>query len=141
MAYRIYRDEMLQDLEYAREHLKKGDTATVDKILYDLGGQFAALPDGSVYPILEAKKKFVFDIPKRVMDFKDVIGNAEYLFSMHPAPWGFYARGIDGYVVDANGSRIFGGEKCEGYVGEDDKEIAALVDVINSLWVYMKGEK
>lgn len=74
-------------------------------------------------------------------NLKDVLGNAEYLFSMHPAPWGFYQSGIDGYVVDANGSWIFGGEKCEGYVTEDDKEIAALVDVINSLWVYMKGEK
>lgn len=74
-------------------------------------------------------------------NLKDVLGNAEYLFSMHPAPWGFYQRGVDGYVVDANGSWIFGGEKYEGYVTEDDKEIAALVDVINSLWVYMKGEK
>lgn len=74
-------------------------------------------------------------------NLKDLLGNAEYLFSMHPAPWGFYKSGIDGYVVDANGNKIFGGERGEGYVSENDKEIAALVDVINSLWVYMKGEK
>lgn len=74
-------------------------------------------------------------------NLKDVLGNAEHLFSMHPAPWRFYARGIDGYVVDASGSWIFGGERGEGYVDEDDEEIVALVDVINSLWRYMKGEK
>ena len=74
-------------------------------------------------------------------NLKDVLGNAEYLFSMHPAPWGFYDFCGDGYVVDANNETIFGGEAHEGYVGKDDKDIVALVDVINSLWVYMKGEK
>lgn len=73
-------------------------------------------------------------------NFKDVIGNAEYLFSLHPAPWRIESDNFDGYVVDANGKHIFGGECCEGYVSEKDKEIVALVDVINSLWVYMKGE-
>ena len=74
-------------------------------------------------------------------NLKDVLGSAKYLFSMHPAPWGFFTNGCDGYVVDANGKFIFGGEKCEGYVSKDDREIVALVDVINSLWVYLKGEK
>lgn len=74
-------------------------------------------------------------------NLKDVLGNATYLFSMHPAPWGFFEKGCDGYVVDANGKFIFGGEEHEGYVSKDDKEIVALVDVINSLWAYMKGEK
>lgn len=74
-------------------------------------------------------------------DFADVLGNAEYLFSMHPAPWSFYEFCGDGYVVDANNKEIFGGEVHEGYVGKEDENIVALVDVINSLWVYMKGEK
>lgn len=73
-------------------------------------------------------------------NFKDVIGNAEYLFSMHPAPWVIDADGFDGYVKDANNNTVFGGECCEGYVSTDDADIVALVDVINSLWVYMKGE-
>jgi hypothetical protein len=73
-----------------------------------------------------------------INDLKDVINNAKYLFSMHPAPWGFYENNCNGYVVDANGGWIFGGEYNEGYVGKDDKEIAALVDVINSLYVCMK---
>ena len=72
-------------------------------------------------------------------NLKDVINNAKYLFSMHPAPWGFFDNGFDGYVVDANGRWIIGGEPCEGRVDKDDKEIVALIDVINSLWVYMKG--
>lgn len=72
-------------------------------------------------------------------NLKDVLGNAEYLFSMHPAPWGFKTNSLDGYVVDANDQIIFGGENCEGRVDEANKEIVALVDVINSLWVYMKG--
>ena len=71
---------------------------------------------------------------------KDVIANTEDLLSMHPAPWGFFEKGCDGFVVDANGKFIFGGGKCEGYVSKDDKEIVALVDVINSLGVYLKGE-
>lgn len=74
-------------------------------------------------------------------NLKDVLGNAEYLFSMHPAPWKIESDDLDGYVVDANNIRFFGGECCEGYVSENDKDIVALVDVINSLWVYMKGEK
>jgi hypothetical protein len=74
-------------------------------------------------------------------NLKDAINNAKYLFSMHPAPWGFYDNGLDGYVVDAKGEWIFGGECNEGFVSEDDKEIAALVDVVNSLWVYTKGRK
>lgn len=74
-------------------------------------------------------------------DFADILGNANYLFSMHPAPWGFKSDSLVGYVVDANNQIIFGGENCEGRVDENDKEIVALVDVINSLWVYMKGEK
>lgn len=74
-------------------------------------------------------------------NLKDVLGNAKHLFSIHPAPWNFYEHGIDGYVNDANGKHILGGERGEGYVGKEDTEIVALVDVINSLWVYMKGEK
>lgn len=141
MGYTIYRDELIRDLEFAQEKLKEGDLATTDRILNDLSAQFASLPNGEVYPVLEAKKKFVFDVPKRVMDFKDVLNNAEHLFSMHPAPWRIESDSLDGYVVDANSKKIFGGEQCEGYVSENDMEIVALVDVINSLWVYMKGEK
>ena len=72
-------------------------------------------------------------------NLKDVINNAKYLFSMHPAPWSIFDNGFDGYVVDANGHFIFGGEPCEGRVDAEDKEIVALVDVINSLWRYMEG--
>lgn len=75
-----------------------------------------------------------------MQNLKDVINNAKYLFSMRPAPWKFKNSSLDGYVVDANDVPIFGGEWCEGYVDESDEEIVALVDVINSLWVYMKGD-
>lgn len=71
---------------------------------------------------------------------KDVLGNAKHLFSMHPAPWSIKDDGLDGYVYDANGERIFGGELGEGYVCSGYEEIVALVDVINSIGVYMKGE-
>ncbi len=74
-------------------------------------------------------------------NLKDVLNNAKHLFSMHPAPWKINFDSLDGYVDDANGKHIFGGEYGEGYIDTDDKEIVALVDVINSLWVYMKGEK
>lgn len=76
----------------------------------------------------------------RTVKIKDVVANAKVLFEMHPAPWGFYERGIDGYVVDANGKTIFGGEYCEGYVSKDDPEVAALVNLVNSVAAYMKGE-
>ena len=76
-----------------------------------------------------------------INDLKDVINNAKYLFSMHPAPWGIFDNGFSGYVVDANGEWMFGGEPCEGRISADDKDIVALIDVINSLWVCMKGEK
>ena len=74
-------------------------------------------------------------------NLKDVLGNAKYLFSIHPAPWKIESDDLDGYVVDANGKKIFGGECGEGYVSENDKDIVALVDVINSLRFYMKGGK
>lgn len=80
-------------------------------------------------------------VSPRVEDFKDIIGNAEHLFSMHPAPWGIDADGLDGCVRDANNNIVFGGEYGEGYVSTEDADVVALVDVINSLWVYMKGEK
>ena len=75
------------------------------------------------------------------LDFSDVLGNAKYLFSMHPAPWSFFENDIDGYVKDANGKFIFGGERCEGFVSKDDPEIVALVDTVNSLAVYMKEKQ
>ena len=77
-----------------------------------------------------------------IPDEKDVFCNAEYLFKMHPAPWSIYDNGCDGYVADANGHGIFGGEPCEGRVSADDKEIVALVDVINSIsvWMETKGD-
>jgi hypothetical protein len=75
------------------------------------------------------------------LDFSDVIGNAKYLFSMHPAPWSFYEKGCDGYVQDANGKFVFGGEYCEGYVSKEDAEIVALVDTVNSLAVWMKEKQ
>lgn len=74
-------------------------------------------------------------------NLKDVINNAEYLFSMHPAPWGFYDNGFDGYIVDSDGGRVFGGEPCEGRVADDEMDMVALVDVVNSLWVYMRDRK
>lgn len=74
-------------------------------------------------------------------DFADVLGNANYLFSMHPAPWSFYEKGIDGFVQDANGKFVFGGEYCEGFVSKEDLNIVALVDTVNSLAVWMKQQK
>jgi len=71
-------------------------------------------------------------------NLKDVIGNTKYLFAMHPTPWQIESDSLDGYVVDADGKRIFGGEYGEGYVSKNDKNIVALVDVVNSLWVYMR---
>lgn len=71
-------------------------------------------------------------------DLADVIGNAKYLLSMNPAPWSFYDGPAGGYVQDANGQLIFGGEPCEGYVSARDPEIVALVDTVNSLAVFMR---
>ena len=71
-------------------------------------------------------------------EFSDVIGNAKYLLSMHPAPWSICADKHDGYVVDAKGIEIFGGEWCGGYVSEKDPGIVALVDTVNSLAVLIK---
>lgn len=71
-------------------------------------------------------------------DFADVLGNAKHLFSMNPAPWSFYDGAAGGYVQDANGILIFGGEPCEGYVSDKDPEIVALVDTVNSLAVLMR---
>jgi hypothetical protein len=73
-----------------------------------------------------------------IPDEKDVFYNAKYLFGMNPAPWSILDDGFFGYVVDATGRYIFGGEPHEGRVSEDDPEIVALVDVINSLSVWMK---
>lgn len=140
MVYKIYRDELIRDLEFARKKLKEGDLATTDRILNDLSVQFACLPDGEVYPTFEAKKKFVFNVPQRVMDFKDVLGNAKHLFSIYPTPWKICNNGYDGYIADAKGKRVFGGETAEAFIAEDNERIVALVDVINSIGVYMKGE-
>ena len=111
---------------------------TEEVIAETIGGELITIHDEG-RKLTETGKRF-FDVPPSVQLLADVTNNAEYLFSMHPAPWGFYARDIDGYVVDANGKHIFGGEYCEGYVSTADKDIVALVDVINSLWRYMKGE-
>ena len=72
---------------------------------------------------------------------RDLFANADSLFSMHPAPWSIDADGFDGYVVDANGNEIFGGERCEGYVSKNDPEIVALVDTVNSLAVLIKEKQ
>jgi hypothetical protein len=74
-------------------------------------------------------------------DFADVLGNARYLFSMNPAPWSFYEGAGGGYVQDANGILIFGGEPHEGYVSDKDPEIVALVDTVDSLAVYMRNKQ
>lgn len=71
---------------------------------------------------------------------KKVVTKAKKLFKIAPAPWSICEYGIDGYVVDANGKKIFGGELGEGYVGKDDAEIVALVDTINALAIELKGE-
>ena len=64
----------------------------------------------------------------RTVKTKDVVANAKPLLELHPAPWHFYNHGIDGWVVDANGKYVFGGEAGEGYVSQEDPEIAALVN-------------
>lgn len=69
----------------------------------------------------------------------DIVGNADYLFLMHPAPWKIESNSLDGYVVDAKGNHIFGGEVCEGYVSENNVTIQALVDLVNSVWAFMRG--
>lgn len=89
----------------------------------------------------EPPPKSSFYCPLSGGNLADVINNADLLFSMHPAPWRIKSNSLDGYVVDANNEKIFGGEYGEGYVCQKDNNIVALVDVINSLWVYMKGEK
>lgn len=76
----------------------------------------------------------------RTVYIKDVLSSAKTLLDMHPAPWNFYEGSIDGYVVDANNEKIFGGEYCEGYVSRDDHDIAALVNLVNFVAAYMKGE-
>lgn len=76
-----------------------------------------------------------------MQEYKDLLNNAKALLKEHPTPWGFYNDDLDGYVVDANGHWIFGGEACEGYVSPKDESIVLIVDVINSLGAYMKGEE
>ena len=76
----------------------------------------------------------------RTVKIKDIVANAKVLFEMHPAPWSFYERGVDGYVVDANKITVLGGEHGEGYVSKDDPDIVALVNLVNSVASYMKGE-
>ena len=76
----------------------------------------------------------------RTVTIKTVTANAKALFEMHPAPWHFDEHICGGYVADANGMWIFGGEPCEGYVGKDMPEIVALVNLVNSVAAYMKGE-
>ena len=74
-------------------------------------------------------------------EIKDVYENAKQLLTLHPTPWSFKTNSLEGYVVDAIGKQIFGGENHEGRVDERDDGIVALVDTINSLAVLMKGEK
>lgn len=69
-----------------------------------------------------------------------ILHNAAILFNLHPAPWKFRTTDLDGYVVDANNITIFGGEAHEGYVSESDPDIVYLVDTINSIAAYMKGD-
>ena len=107
------------------------ETLRGDKIKIEDDGVMKLTPRG----------KMLFACPPSAQQLADVVHNAEHLFSMHPAPWSFREFCGDGYVVDANNKEIFGGEACEGYVGKEDENIVALVDVINSLWVYMKGKK
>lgn len=72
-------------------------------------------------------------------ELDDVINNAKHLFTMHPTPWKICNNGCDGYIADANGKKVFGGETAEAFIAEDNERIVALVDVINSIGVYMKG--
>ena len=71
----------------------------------------------------------------------NLLENANKLFSMHPAPWSISSDTHDGYVVDAKGIEIFGGEWCEGYVSEKDPGIVKLVDTVNALAVLIKEKE
>ena len=70
----------------------------------------------------------------------DLIEKAEKLFTFHPAPWRFYDNGFDGFVVDKEGGRIFGGEPSEGRVDVSQENLVSLVDTVNAIWSCIKGE-
>lgn len=71
---------------------------------------------------------------------KELIKAAEKLLKLHPTPWTIFDNGFDGYVKDATGNFIFGGEPCEGRVSKTDKDIVALVKTINALGELLKEE-
>jgi len=60
---------------------------------------------------------------------KDIKELRRLLDAAGPRPWKIYVRGIDGYINDAVGSRLLGGESSEGYVDENTPAAAAIVKV------------
>lgn len=60
-----------------------------------------------------------------------LIQHAKMLNAIAPMPWSIKSDGMDGYIYDADGKAIFGGESGEGYIGEDDEIAMMLVKLIN----------
>lgn len=50
-----------------------------------------------------------------------------------PLPWHIEEDDMDGWVCDANNTKLFGGENNEGRVSATDPVIAALVNLLNSM--------
>lgn len=71
---------------------------------------------------------------------KELTKAAKKLFNLRPTPWTIFDDGFYGFVKDANGISIFGGEPCEGRVDATDKDIVALIKTINALGEFLKEE-
>lgn len=57
--------------------------------------------------------------------------HARMLNAIAPLPWSIKSNGMDGYIYDAEGKAIFGGESGEGYISEDDEIAQMLVKLVN----------
>lgn len=51
----------------------------------------------------------------------------------HGEPWGFWAEGIDAYIVDGDGRTLLGGEKDEGAIYEGDPNAQRAVACVNAM--------
>lgn len=57
--------------------------------------------------------------------------HARMLNAIAPLPWSIKSDGMDGYIYDAEGEAIFGGESGEGYISKDNEIAQMLVKLVN----------
>lgn len=66
-----------------------------------------------------------------ILNAYSVVGQT--LNSIAPLPWSVKEDDISGYIVDAEGNWIFGGEIDAGMVSAKDPVVAALLGTVNML--------